>query len=110
MLLVMRCTHPNDKAMALGIIQSAIGLFGNVPCPLYMVPLRLGVSNMEAVLPPANVSGIHNGLVVWSKAHRIDINAEDGNETLASRQPLRLSAKSQWLRRTQAFEGKSIHT
>ncbi|ALC43099.1 Oatp74D, partial [Drosophila busckii] len=34
MLLVMRCTHPKDKAMAMGVIQSAIGLFGNVPCPI----------------------------------------------------------------------------
>lgn len=24
----------SDKAMAMGIIQSAIGLFGNVPCPI----------------------------------------------------------------------------
>lgn len=25
---------PLDKAMAMGLIQSAIGLFGNVPCPI----------------------------------------------------------------------------
>lgn len=34
MLLIMRCTHPKDKAMAMGIIQFAIGLFGNIPCPI----------------------------------------------------------------------------
>lgn len=55
MLLIMRCTDPkgmffsfrifcfqslelcasiSDKAMAMGIIQFAIGLFGNVPCPI----------------------------------------------------------------------------
>lgn len=34
MLLIMRCTDPKDKAMAMGIIQFAIGLFGNVPCPI----------------------------------------------------------------------------
>lgn len=34
MLLIMRCTDPEDKAMAMGIIQFAIGLFGNVPCPI----------------------------------------------------------------------------
>lgn len=34
MLLTMRCTHPKDKAMAMGIIQFAIGLFGQIPCPI----------------------------------------------------------------------------
>ncbi|KAL5293208.1 hypothetical protein ACFFRR_011777 [Megaselia abdita] len=33
-LLTIRCTDPKDKALALGLIQSAIGLLGNVPCPL----------------------------------------------------------------------------
>lgn len=28
MLLILRCVHPQDKAMALGLIQFAIGLFG----------------------------------------------------------------------------------
>lgn len=32
MLLTLRCVDPRDKAMALGIIQFAIGSFGNVPC------------------------------------------------------------------------------
>lgn len=34
MLLILRCVEPSDKAMALGLIQFAIGLFGNVPCPI----------------------------------------------------------------------------
>ena len=34
MLLTLRCVQPGDKAMALGLIQCAIGLFGNVPCPV----------------------------------------------------------------------------
>ncbi|XP_018573157.1 solute carrier organic anion transporter family member 3A1 [Anoplophora glabripennis] len=34
MLLILRCVEPTDKAMALGLIQFAIGLFGNVPCPI----------------------------------------------------------------------------
>jgi len=34
MLLTLRCVEPRDKAMALGLIQCAIGLFGNVPCPV----------------------------------------------------------------------------
>lgn len=33
-LLILRCVDPLDKAMALGLIQFAIGLFGNVPCPI----------------------------------------------------------------------------
>lgn len=33
-LLILRCVDPRDKAMALGLIQFAIGLFGNVPCPI----------------------------------------------------------------------------
>ncbi|XP_058797997.1 solute carrier organic anion transporter family member 74D [Phymastichus coffea] len=34
MLLILRCVDPTQKAMALGLIQFAIGLFGNVPCPI----------------------------------------------------------------------------
>lgn len=30
MLLILRCVHPQDKAMALGLIQFAIGLFGKL--------------------------------------------------------------------------------
>ncbi|CAG7731977.1 unnamed protein product [Allacma fusca] len=34
MLLTLRCVRPADKAMALGLVQCAIGLLGNVPCPI----------------------------------------------------------------------------
>ncbi|UYV61532.1 hypothetical protein LAZ67_1005188 [Cordylochernes scorpioides] len=34
MLLTLRCVEPTDKSMALGLISFAIGLFGNVPCPV----------------------------------------------------------------------------
>lgn len=34
MLLTLRCVEKRDKAMALGLVQFAIGLFGNVPCPI----------------------------------------------------------------------------
>ncbi|CAL4121154.1 unnamed protein product [Meganyctiphanes norvegica] len=34
MLVTLRCVEPKDKAMALGVIAVAIGLFGNVPCPI----------------------------------------------------------------------------
>ena len=30
MLLTLRCVHTKDKAMAMGLIQFAIGLFGNI--------------------------------------------------------------------------------
>ncbi|XP_037931515.1 solute carrier organic anion transporter family member 74D [Teleopsis dalmanni] len=100
MLLIMRCTHPKDKAMALGVIQSAIGLFGNVPCPIIY-----GAVVDSACLIWKTVCGKHGAcslydadtfrhyflgitagimflafimdLVVWSKAHRIDIAPED---------------------------------
>ncbi|XP_001983980.3 solute carrier organic anion transporter family member 74D, partial [Drosophila grimshawi] len=96
MLLVMRCTHPKDKAMAMGVIQSAIGLFGNVPCPIIY-----GAVVDSACLIWKSVCGKHGAcslydadtfrqyflgitagimflaflmdLVVWRKAHRIDI-------------------------------------
>jgi len=34
MLLTLRCVENSDKSMALGLVQAAIGIFGNVPCPL----------------------------------------------------------------------------
>lgn len=33
MLIIMRCTHPKDKAMAMGIVQFSMGLLSNIPCP-----------------------------------------------------------------------------
>jgi hypothetical protein len=33
MLIIMRCTHPKDKAMAMGVVQFSIGLMSNIPCP-----------------------------------------------------------------------------
>ncbi|KAM7355164.1 organic anion transporting polypeptide 74D isoform 2-T4 [Cochliomyia hominivorax] len=107
MLLVMRCTHPKDKAMAMGLIQSAIGLFGNVPCPIIY-----GAVVDSACLIWRSVCGKHGAcslydaetfryyflgitagimflafimdLVVWSKAHRIDIAPEENNEKKSS--------------------------
>ncbi|KAF2356367.1 Organic anion transporter polypeptide OATP [Trinorchestia longiramus] len=34
MLITLRCCQKQDKAMALGLISLAIGLFGNMPCPI----------------------------------------------------------------------------
>lgn len=39
MLLILRCVDPRDKAMALGLIQFAIGLFGNYLSPALRVGL-----------------------------------------------------------------------
>ncbi|CAG9805493.1 unnamed protein product [Chironomus riparius] len=33
MLIIMRCTHPKDKSMAMGIVQFSLGLLSNIPCP-----------------------------------------------------------------------------
>ncbi|XP_074603030.1 solute carrier organic anion transporter family member 74D-like [Brevipalpus obovatus] len=33
-LLTLRCVDSQDKAMALGFLSFAVGLFGNVPCPI----------------------------------------------------------------------------
>lgn len=33
MMIIMRCTHPKDKSMAMGIVQFSLGLFANIPCP-----------------------------------------------------------------------------
>lgn len=33
MLIIMRCTDPKDKAMAMGIVQFSLGLLSNIPCP-----------------------------------------------------------------------------
>ncbi|KAF0290270.1 Solute carrier organic anion transporter family member 3A1 [Amphibalanus amphitrite] len=33
-LITLRCVDPHEKALALGFIAVAIGLFGNVPCPI----------------------------------------------------------------------------
>lgn len=35
MLLILRCVDPRDKAMALGLIQFAIGLFGNYSLDIF---------------------------------------------------------------------------
>lgn len=110
MLLIMRCTHPKDKAMALGVIQSAIGLFGNVPCPIIY-----GAVIDSACLVWKTVCGKHGAcslydieafrhnflgitagimflaflmdLIVWSKAHRIDITPEEEAEKEAKIDP-----------------------
>ncbi|XP_055376193.1 solute carrier organic anion transporter family member 74D [Condylostylus longicornis] len=103
MLVIMRCTDPKDKAMAMGVIQSAIGLFGTVPCPIIY-----GAVVDSACLVWTTVCGKHGAcslydvdnfrhyflgitsgimfiafimdVVVWSKAHRIHIAPSDATD------------------------------
>ncbi|XP_059612896.1 solute carrier organic anion transporter family member 74D [Phlebotomus argentipes] len=104
MLLIMRCTDPKDKAMAMGIIQFAIGLFGNVPCPIiYGAVVDSACLVWETVCGKPGACSLYNittfrhlflgatagimalaflmDLVVWKKAHRIDIDPGSNSET-----------------------------
>ncbi|CAG9117985.1 unnamed protein product [Plutella xylostella] len=99
-LLIIRCTDKMDKAMAMGVIQFAIGVFGNVPCPVVFgacidAACRLRDSlcgvfgscvsyNNQALR--YNFLGLSAGLMclafimdmlVWKAASRIDMNPED---------------------------------
>lgn len=52
MLLILRCVHPQDKAMALGLIQFAIGLFGESVSAGADPSLMLGAGRGNPSLPP----------------------------------------------------------
>lgn len=105
-LLIMRCTDPKDKAMAMGVIQSAIGIFGNVPCSiLYGAIIDSTCLIWKTVCGKPGACSLYDtdvfrryflgmtasimflaflmDLVVWKKAHRIDIapDAEIPKET-----------------------------
>ncbi|XP_068626650.1 solute carrier organic anion transporter family member 74D-like [Battus philenor] len=96
-LLIIRCTDKHDKAMAMGVIQFAIGVFGNVPCPILFgaaVDAACRLRDAACGLVGACASydndslrhlylGLSAGLMflafimdmlVWSKAGRIDMN------------------------------------
>ncbi|CAH0724567.1 unnamed protein product, partial [Brenthis ino] len=99
-LLIIRCTDKNDKAMAMGVIQFAIGVFGNVPCPIVFgaavdAACRLrdaacGVLGACASYDNDSLRYFYLGLsaalmffafimdmLVWSRAGRIDMNPAD---------------------------------
>ncbi|XP_031619766.1 solute carrier organic anion transporter family member 74D isoform X2 [Contarinia nasturtii] len=99
MLLVMRCTDPKDKAMAMGIIQFATSLFGNVPCPIiYGAVIDSTCLIWETICDKQGACSLYNpdsfrhfflgttsgimflafimDVVVWHKANRIDIDPE----------------------------------
>ncbi|XP_045446253.1 solute carrier organic anion transporter family member 74D-like [Melitaea cinxia] len=96
-LLIIRCTDKHDKAMAMGVIQFAIGVFGNVPCPIVFgaavdAACRLrdaacGVLGACASYDADRLRHFYLGLsaalmflafimdiLVWSRAGRIDMN------------------------------------
>ncbi|XP_045511689.1 solute carrier organic anion transporter family member 74D isoform X1 [Colias croceus] len=96
-LLIIRCTDKHDKAMAMGVIQFAIGVFGNVPCPIVFgaaVDAACRLRDAACGLLGACASydsdhlrhfflGLSAGLMflafimdmlVWSRAGRIDMN------------------------------------
>ncbi|XP_039760790.1 solute carrier organic anion transporter family member 74D-like [Pararge aegeria] len=99
-LLIIRCTDKHDKAMAMGVIQFAIGVFGNVPCPIIFgaavdAACRLrdracgllgGCASYDSDSMRHFYLGLSAGLMflafimdmlVWSKAGRIDMNPAD---------------------------------
>ncbi|XP_023936005.1 solute carrier organic anion transporter family member 74D isoform X2 [Bicyclus anynana] len=99
-LLIIRCTDKHDKAMAMGVIQFAIGVFGNVPCPIIFgaavdAACRLreracgllgGCASYDSDSLRHFYLGLSAGLMflafimdmlVWSKAGRIDMNPAD---------------------------------
>ncbi|KAL0901901.1 hypothetical protein ABMA27_007050 [Loxostege sticticalis] len=102
-LLMLRCTHKFDKAMAMGVIQFAIGIFGNVPCPIIFgaaIDAACRIRDTACNLTGACASydsdsfrhfylGLSAGIMflafimdvmVWRRAGRIDMNPEDEPE------------------------------
>ncbi|KAJ8735297.1 hypothetical protein PYW07_006917 [Mythimna separata] len=99
-LLIIRCTDKKDKAMAMGVIQFAIGVFGNVPCPIVFGAavdaacrardVLCGILGACASYDNDSFRQLYLGLsaslmflafimdlLVWSKAGRIDMNPAD---------------------------------
>ncbi|XP_045523881.1 solute carrier organic anion transporter family member 74D isoform X2 [Pieris brassicae] len=103
-LLIIRCTDKHDKAMAMGVIQFAIGVFGNVPCPIVFgaaVDAACRLRDVACGVLGGCVSydsdslrhfflGLSSGLMflafimdmlVWSRAGRIDMNPGERQDT-----------------------------
>lgn len=75
MLLTLRCVHAKDKAMALGLIQFAIGLFGNLIFLLmnlfflFFVMIVNFIYFIEANVPCPIIYGavVDSACFVWEK-------------------------------------------
>ncbi|XP_013176690.1 PREDICTED: solute carrier organic anion transporter family member 2A1-like isoform X1 [Papilio xuthus] len=110
-LLIIRCTDKHDKAMAMGVIQFAIGVFGNVPCPILFgaavdAACRLrdaacGLLGACASYDNDSLRHLYLGLaaglmflafimdmLVWSKAGRIDMNPAETPDAAPLARPL----------------------
>lgn len=113
-LIIIRCTDKFDKAMAMGVIQFAIGVFGNVPCPIVFgaaVDAACRLRDAACGLLGACASydndslrhfylGLSAGLMflafimdmlVWSKAGRIDMNPGEASSAPHSPPPVPLA-------------------
>ncbi|XP_035208490.1 solute carrier organic anion transporter family member 74D-like [Stegodyphus dumicola] len=100
MLLTLRCVEPKDKAMALGLIAFAIGLFGNVPCPIIYGAVvdsaclfwedNCGEPGACRLYDPSKFRAVFHGvtavimlmaffvdIIVWYKAKSIQFQDED---------------------------------
>ncbi|GBP29069.1 Solute carrier organic anion transporter family member 5A1 [Eumeta japonica] len=96
-LLIIRCTDKMDKAMAMGVIQFAIGVFGNVPCPIvFGAAVDAACKLRDTVCDVLGACAFYDNdrfrhlylglsaslmflafimdMLVWSKAGRIDMN------------------------------------
>ncbi|GIX71177.1 solute carrier organic anion transporter family member 3A1 [Caerostris darwini] len=85
MLLTLRCVEPKDKAMALGLIAFAIGLFGNVPCPIIYGAVvdsaclfwedNCGEQGACRLYDPSKFRGVFHGVtaVIMSLAFCVDL-------------------------------------
>ncbi|XP_026320164.1 solute carrier organic anion transporter family member 2A1-like isoform X2 [Hyposmocoma kahamanoa] len=107
-LLIIRCTDKHDKAMAMGVIQFAIGVFGNVPCPIIFgaaIDAACRLRDIACKDPGGTCAsydsdslrhyflGLSAGLMflafimdllVWSKAGRIDMNPGEAHACAAA--------------------------
>ena len=70
MLLTLRCVHAKDKAMAMGLIQFAIGLFGNY-IPLHFIHSSwysfLLLSEANVPCPIIYGAVVDSACFVWEK-------------------------------------------
>lgn len=110
MLLTLRCVESHDKALALGLIQFAIGLFGNVPCPIIYGAVvdsaclfwedNCGEPGACRVYDPSKFRMVFHGVtaiimfvaflvdaVVWYKASSIHIHEEEDTRDASNDAP-----------------------
>lgn len=118
MLLTLRCVESHDKALALGLIQFAIGLFGNVPCPIIYGAVvdsaclfwedNCGEPGACRVYDPTKFRMVFHGVtavimfvaflvdaVVWYKASSIHIHEEEDTRDANNEAPAIVAGATQ---------------